>query len=88
MKVAEQEKELYEIYHGTKTEDSIGMAKKFFMGTEMFEGIYEEVTDPVSLESYKVLKSIFHCTESSYKCSADIASKCHQYDQLDSQQQH
>jgi hypothetical protein len=72
MKVAEQEKELYEIYHGTKTEDSIGMAKKFYMGTEMFEGIYEEVTDPVSLESYKVLKSIFHCTESIYKCSANI----------------
>ena len=72
MKVIEQEKELFHLYHGTKTPDSIGMAKKFFMGTEMFEGIYEEHTSAVSGESYKVLKNIFHCTENVYKCSADI----------------
>ncbi|KAG7369523.1 hypothetical protein IV203_027269 [Nitzschia inconspicua] len=48
------------------------MARKFFNGIEMFEGIYDEVADPISGESYKVLKRIFHCSKEVYKCSADI----------------
>ena len=72
MQKPEQEEKVYELYHGTASEDAIGMAKKFFMGTEMFEGIYDEVTDEVSGESYKVLKRIFHCSENVYKCSEDI----------------
>jgi hypothetical protein len=73
MKKPEQEAKVYALYHGTETKDSIGMAEKFFLGTEMFEGIYEEVTDEVSGESFRVLKRIFHCSENVYKCSADIA---------------
>jgi hypothetical protein len=72
MKKPEQEEKLYALYHGTETKDSIGMAEKFFLGIEMFEGIYEEVTDEVSGESYRVMKRIFHCSENVYKCSEDI----------------
>ena len=72
MKKPEQEEKLYALYHGTETKDSIGMAEKFFLGIEMFEGIYEEVVDEVSGESYRVLKRIFHCSENIYKCSEDI----------------
>jgi hypothetical protein len=58
------QKMVFERYHGIQgDDDSVGLAEKFFRGEEMFEGIYEDVIDPVSQMTERVLKPVLHCFE-------------------------
>jgi hypothetical protein len=71
-KKAALQKMVFERYHGIQgDEDSIGLAEKFFRGIEMFEGIYEDVIDPVSQKSERVLKPVLHCFEKKIVVDSD-----------------
>lgn len=51
----------FEKYHGDlNNADSLGLAKKFMLGLEMFDGIYDTEDDPATGKSKKVLKYILH----------------------------
>ncbi|KAG7370256.1 hypothetical protein IV203_028002 [Nitzschia inconspicua] len=55
---------VFEKYHGDLNNvASLGLAKKFMLGLEMFDGIYDTEDDPATGKSKKVLKYILHLND-------------------------